>query len=117
ARTTGRQGRGPPRPCRRRPDPAPTPPIIRPAGASGRRRVRPAAHSVEPPPFFGVPVLPVVFLAAGFFAAVAVVLLAAVFFAGALARRSASSSAARSSVIDSTSSPLRSEALVSPSVT
>ena len=40
-----------------------------------------------------------------------------VFFAGALARRSASSSAARSGVSDSTSSPLRKEALLSPSVT
>ena len=38
-------------------------------------------------------------------------------FAGPRARRSASSSAARSSVIDSTSSPLRRLALVSPSVT
>jgi hypothetical protein len=37
--------------------------------------------------------------------------------AGAAARRSASSSIARWTVIDSTSSPRRSEALVSPSVT
>ena len=42
---------------------------------------------------------------------------AAAFLAGPRARRSASSSEARSSVIDSMSSPLRSDALVSPSVT
>src|SRR5690606_25280725 len=48
------------------------------------------------------------FLAGAFFAA---------FFTGPRARRSASNSEARSSVIDSTSSPLRRLALVSPSVT
>src|SRR5690606_27948359 len=35
--------------------PAPTPPIIRPAGASGRRRGRPAAPSGEPPPLLRGP--------------------------------------------------------------
>src|SRR5690625_1162422 len=74
-------------------------------------------------PVFGSPVfLVALFLAAVFavvvFAVFVVVFLAAVFFlAGALARRSASNSAARRSLKDSTSSPLRSEALVCPSVT
>src|SRR3954463_13201496 len=55
------------------------------------------------------------FFVAFFFAAV---LVARFFFlAGPLARRSASSSAARSTVRVSTESPVRSEALVSPSVT
>src|SRR6185312_7038017 len=60
----------------------------------------------------------------GFLAAVLVFFAAVVFGAvlrargaGAAARRSASSSAPRSGVIVATSSPLRSEALVSPSVT
>ena len=69
----------------------------------------------------GAPVfLAAAFLAGAFLAAVffAVVFLAAFFLvAGPRARRSASSSAARSMVIDSTSSPLRRLALVSPSVT
>ncbi len=76
----------------------------------GFRDPRPRAAAVQD--FLAV-LFVVVFLAAVFFAVVR----DAVFFAGALARRSARSSAARSTVIDSTSSPLRREALLSPSVT
>ena len=65
--------------------------------------------------------LAVVFLAVDFFAAdffaVFLAPFLAVFFAGPFARRSASSSAARSIVIVDSSSPWRSVALNSPSVT
>src|SRR5699024_5721414 len=85
-----------------------------PIGARGCQ-----APSLPFGPVFGSPVfLVALFLAAVFAVVVFVVFLAAVFFlAGALARRSASNSAARRSLTDSTSSPLRSEALVCPSVT
>ena len=57
------------------------------------------------------------FLAGAFFAGLLGRSSSRVRFTGPRARRSASNSAARSSVIDSTSSPLRRLALVSPSVT
>src|SRR6476660_368948 len=83
-----------------------------------------ARHRRNRQAFFAAVFLAVVFFAAVFFAAVAFLAgvffaaaFFAVFFTGPRARRSASSSEARSSVIDSTSSPLRRLALVSPSVT
>ena len=90
-----------------------------------RRRVSPTPSAGQCRPSWPRPssrVLLRVFFAAVFFAAVffAGAFLAALrgaFFAGPRARRSASSSAARSSVSSSTASPLRSDALVSPSVT
>lgn len=81
-----------------------------PRGGGSRFAALPRAAAVQD--FLAV-LFVVVFLAVVFFAVVR----DAVFFAGALARRSARSSAARSTVIDSTSSPLRREALLSPSVT
>src|SRR4051812_5704991 len=90
-----------------------------PAWRQARRgRSGSPGRALRQPAVTGAWVLFAVFLAAAFFAAgfLAAVFLAVVFFfvAGPRARRSASSSAARSMVIDSTSSPLRRLAFVSP---
>ncbi|SEB32599.1 hypothetical protein SAMN04490220_0015 [Rhodococcus jostii] len=77
------------------------------------------AHAFLSAAFFEAAFLAGAFLAAVFFAAflAGAFFAAAFFFTGPRARRSASSSEARASVMDSTSSPLRRLALVSPSVT
>ena len=67
--------------------------------------------------FFAAAFLAVVFLAVVFLAVDFLAAFFATFLTGPRERRSASSSAARSTLSSSIESPLRNEALVSPSVT